>query len=583
VGQTPNRPSDPPTPPPQPGETARAAGRTLTSWRVAALPILDRFLRRLRLEEFLRDHLPPEDRRSRVPTATGLLVLVKNLLISREPLYGVGQWAARYAPDLLGLAPEQLLSLNDDRIGRCLDRLFDADIPSLTLAAVAHAVREFGVALDELHNDSTTITFHGDYEAADRERTLRGRLRLAVTWGHNKDHRPDLKQLLYILTVTRDGAVPVQFRVASGNATDDRSHRETWELLCRLTGRRDFLYVADCKLATAENMAHLHQHGGRFLSVLPRTRGEDTAFRSAVREGRARWRAIHDKFDDDGDLVDRFSVHEPEATSVEGYRLIWYHSARKAELDALARHKRVERALTGLAELQAKLTSPRTRYRERAPVAQAVEAVLRESEAEGFIIVAIEERTTEKFRQERRGRPGPATRYVRRQVTRFDLTCRVDHARLAEEARCDGVFPLVTNVVTMSALEVLLAYKQQPMIEKRFSQLKTDFVVAPVFLKEVSRIQALLCVYFFALLVESLLERELRRAMGREGVESLPLYPEGRACHRPTARRVIDLFEDVQRHELTAGKRPAVVFTTELTRLQHEILRLLGMPKAYGG
>ena len=87
---------------------------------------------------------------------------------------------------------------------------------------------------------------------------------------------------------------------------------------------------------------------------------------------------------------------------------------------------------------------------------------------------------------------GADTRYVRRQSTRFDLTCRVDHARLAEVARCDGVFPLITNVVAMSALEVLLAYKQQPMIEKRFSQLKTDFVVAPVFLKEVSRIQALL-------------------------------------------------------------------------------------------
>ena len=583
VRPTPNQPGDESTSPQRPGETARAAGRTLISCRVAALPVLDRFLRRLRLEEFLRDHLPPEDRRARVPTATVLLVLLKNLLIAREPLYGIGEWADRHAPEPLGLTPGQLPALNDDRVGRSLDRLFDADIPSLTLAAVAHAVREFGVELDELHNDSTTVTLHGDYESADRERTLRGRLRLAVTWGHNKDHRPDLKQLLYILTVTRDGAVPVQFRVESGNATDDRSHRATWELLCQLTGRRDFLYVADCKLATAENMAHLHQHGGRFLTVLPRTRAEDATFRATVSEGRTRWRAIHDRFDDDGDLIDRFRVHEPEATSAEGYRLIWYHSARKAELDALARHKRVERALAALAELQAKLSSPRTRYRERAKVAEAVDAVLRDGDAEGLVEVTIGERTTETFRQERRGRPGADTRYVRRQSTRFDLTCRVDHARLAEEARCDGVFPLITNVVAMSALEVLLAYKQQPMIEKRFAQLKTDFVVAPVFLKEVSRIQALLCVYFFALLVESLLERELRRAMGRDGVESLPLYPEGRACSRPTARRVIDLFEDVQRHELTEGRRAAVVFTTNLTRLQRRILRLLGMPKAYSG
>jgi len=279
----------------RPGETAHARGRTLNSRRVAALPILDRFLKKLRIEEFLRDHLPREDRRSRVPTATALLLLARNLLVSREPLYGIGEWAARHEPQLLGLSREQLPALNDDRAGRALDRLFDADVAALALDVAAHAVSAFDVALDQLHNDSTTVTFHGDYEGADRERTLRGRLRLAVTHGHNKDHRPDLKQLLYILTVSGDGAVPVHFRVESGNATDDRSHTATWDLLCKLTGRRDFLYVADCKLATAENMAHIHQHGGRFLSVLPRTRSEDAAFRAAVVRGQVAWRHIHDR------------------------------------------------------------------------------------------------------------------------------------------------------------------------------------------------------------------------------------------------------------------------------------------------
>ena len=581
MDQKPTRPSQQTPPPLRPGRIARAAGRTLNSYTISVLPILDRFFDRLRLKAILRDHLPREDRRCRIATSTGLLLLLKNLLVSREPLYGIGEWAARHVPELLGLCPAQLSSLNDDRIGRCLDRLFDADIPTLALAVVVQAVREFAVDLDELHNDSTTITFHGDYETADQERTLRGRLRLAVTWGHNKDHRPDLKQLLYILTVTRDGAVPVQFRVQSGNATDDRSHRDTWDLLCKLTGHRDFLYVADCKLATAGNMAYIQEHGGRFLSVLPRTRGEDAAFRAAILGGRVHRRRIHDKYDDEGELVDRFSIHEPEITSVEGYRLIWYHSTRKAELDALARQRRIERALGRLAELREKLASPRTRHRERAKVAEAVEAILKETGTDGEIEVAIEERTEETFRQQRRGRPNAETLYVKSERTRFELTCRVDAARLAESARCDGIFPLISNERTMSAKDLLLAYKQQPMIEKRFAQLKTDFVVAPVFLKEVSRIQALLCVYFLALLVESLLERELRKAMEREGIESLPLYPEGRACRRPTARKVIDLFEDVQRHELSAGRRPAVVFTTKLSRLQRRILRLLKMRRAY--
>ena len=85
----------------------------------------------------------------------------------------------------------------------------------------------------------------------------------------------------------------------------------------------------------------------------------------------------------------------------------------------------------------------------------------------------------------------------------------------------------------MSALELLLAYKQQPMIEKRFAQLKTDFVVAPVYLKEVSRIQALLCVYFLVLLVESLLERELRRAMERGGDREPAAVPRGSGLPPP--------------------------------------------------
>jgi transposase len=575
--------AQPDPPPVQPRLTAAvpSAGTTWNSRRIAALPLLEPVLEKLHLEEFLRDHLPAEDSRSRIATSTTLMVLLKNILLAREPLYGVGEWARRYVPDGLGLSSEHVSALNDDRIGRSLDRLFDAAIPTLTLQVVAHAVRVFGVSLDELHNDSTTITFHGDYENAAEERTLRGQLRRAITWGHNKDHRPDLKQMLYILTVTRDGAVPVQFRVESGNATDDRSHRSTWDFLCQWTGRRDFLYVADCKLVTTENMAYVHQNGGRFVSVLPRTRGEDAAFRTLVRQGQARWQPLHDKVDEHQEVVDRFSIHEPERASAEGYRLIWYHSTRKAECDAHARHHRLERALKKLMELRDKLTSPRTRHRERAQVAQAVETILREGEVADWIEVTVVEQTEATYRQERRGRPGANTRYVKQERLRFDISIFVLHERLAAEALGDGIFPLITNDVKLSALELLLSYKQQPMIEKRFAQLKTDFVVAPVFLKEASRIQALLCVYFFALLVEALLERELRRAMERADLASLPLYPEGRPCRRPTARRVIDLFEDVQQHTLTTADQAPMVFTTELTRVQRKVLQLLGISKAY--
>ncbi len=566
---------------PRPGEIAHAKSRTLNSCRIGALPIIDGILERMRLDKFLRSFLPRADRRCRIAPATGIGLLLKNVLLSREPLYGVGEWAARYDPIAHGFSDSQLPSLNDDRIGRCLDRLFRSDVTSLVLALATHVIREFQVDIDELHNDSTTITFHGAYANAAKEEKRGQATRLAITWGYNKDHRPDLKQLLYILTVSGDGAVPLYFQVASGNVVDDQTHRATWDLLCRLTGRRDFLYVADCKLATSENMAYIQHRQGRFLTVMPRTRAENRVFRDLVSRGQVQWKHIYDKHNDRREIVDRYSVSVPETLSVEGYRLVWYHSTRKAEQDACTRHQQIERAMVELAELRRKLSSPRTRYRQAAKVEDAVQGILKARGVEGWIVTEIKEQSEETFRQARRGRPTADTPYVKRTSTRFELAYHIDSVQLAAETCYDGIFPLITNETAQTELDLLLAYKGQPSLEKRFSHLKTDFEVAPVYLKEASRIQALLCVYFFVLLTESLLERELRRAMDREAIASLPLYPEGRKCRRPTARRVIDLFEDVQRHSLRVGKRPPTVFMTELSQLQRRILRLLGMANVY--
>jgi transposase len=543
---------------------------------VGALPLINGILKRLQLQEHLQAVLPAEDGRVVVPAATGLLVLLKNVLLSREPLYGVADWGVRQAPDLLGVTGKQIEAFNDDRMGRCLDRLFDADCGAVALRVAAAAVREFRVSLDELHNDSTTVTFHGAYADAKEEQTVRGRRAPAVTWGHNKDHRPDLKQVLYILTVTEDGAVPVQFRVESGNTTDDQTHQTTWDLLCQLTGRRDFLYVADSKLATRENMAYIHQRGGRFLTVLPRTRSEDMKFREALADDKVDWRHLWDKTDEEGKVFDRFSVCDAANVSSEGYRVVWYHSSLKAELDAMVRGAQLERAFSELAALRQKLLSPRTRYRTASRVWEAVEQILTERDVKHLIQVQVDSHEDEKYRQASRGRPTSQTKYTRQVTTRFDLSYLVNQESLEIERRGYGAFPLITNVLDASQRDLLWAYKKQPMIERRFSQMKTDFSVAPVHLHSASRIVSFLCVYFLALLVEALLERELRQAMKTTQMKSLPLYPEGRPCRNPTAPRVFEAIDNVQRHELAANGQQRTVMVTELSPVQRTILKLLG-------
>ena len=115
------------------------------------------------------------------------------------------------------------------------------------------------------------MSFYGAYDEAGQE-SNNGDDRRTPSPGDTARRRPDLKQLLYILTVTSDGNVPVFFSTASGNAVDDRTHIGTWDLLYELIGHADFPYVADCKLASSENLSHIATRGGRFVTVLPRSK-----------------------------------------------------------------------------------------------------------------------------------------------------------------------------------------------------------------------------------------------------------------------------------------------------------------------
>lgn len=567
----------------QPGHVAQAGGQTLTTTTVGCLPILNRLLERMRLEEFFRKHLKPDGTRTRLPTATALLVLVRSLLMSREPIYGVGEWAAHYAPDLLGLRPEELEFFNDDRLGRGADRLFACDQADLVMDVVRHLRREFNLLLDEIHNDSTTVKVFGAYADADEEQTRQGRKTPAITYGHSKDHRPDLKQLLYVLTITEDGGVPVHFSTKSGNTVDDQTHRETWDIVRELVGGPDFLYVADCKLASTDNMKYIHRQGGRFVTVLPASRKEDRQFRSRLSDPDAvAWKHLDHVRDDGGEIVDTLRVCSEELLTKEKFRLWWYHSTRKARLDDAARMSRIERAMKDLTELRERLIGPRPRLRTKDQVQPVVEKLIQEHGVADWLRVTVRQYDTPQFRQVGPGRPGPDTQYVKESWLSCDLEWELDPAALTEARKGDGVFPLITNSREMTAEEVLRAYKRQPIVEKRFSQLKTDFRVAPIFLKSVSRVQALLCAYFFSLMLQTLLEREVRQAMKRQGLESLPLYPEGRECKAPTTRRIIDVFEPVQRHVLQTAEQTHVL-TTELTPLQCRVLDLLNIPSdGYG-
>lgn len=252
------------------------------------LPIVNAFCDRLGLPALLAQYLPGRDARLKLDPATVVGVVVRNLVLHHQPVYALGEWAAPFDPALLGLGPGEAGLLNDDRVGRMLARLFDADRASLLTRLVLGAVERFDIEVDQLHNDSTSIKLSGAYPDGDG-RTRGSTPTAKIARGHSKDFRPDLKQLVWILTISADGAVPLAYRVADGNTEDSGTHIDTWNDLVALLGTTTFMYVADCKLATGENMRHIDSHHGRFLSVLPATRAEDAAFRDWVTAHAPEW------------------------------------------------------------------------------------------------------------------------------------------------------------------------------------------------------------------------------------------------------------------------------------------------------
>jgi transposase len=505
--------------------------------------------------------------------AETLSVLLHNVLTSRGALYRVAEWADGVEPSALGVTAAQLARLNDDRLARSLDTLVSPRGRTVFFRLALGVIKDFELAIDRMHFDTTTITVFGQYKTSKAEPE--------ITYGHSKAHRPDLKQLLFGLNVTADGAVPLLHSVHSGNRTDDSVHVRNVDELREILGRDDFIYVADSKLCTKGNLEHIAAYGGSFVTVMPRTRKEDRQFRDDLRTGkvRPRWRRVLSRparGEEDAPNSYACTAQGPAMTS-EGYRIVWVRSSQKARQDADSRERRLRVAEVELALLARQLG--RGRLRSAKAVRERAQARLEHLDVAPFLRVEVTSSVLTEQHYLRRGRPKPGDPQKTTRTRKLVLQVLRDKQALRAEGRVDGVFPLVTNRTRASKREVIEIYKFQPYIEKRFSLAKSEYGVAPVFLKKPRRVAALLHLYFIAIMCSALIERQVRMAMKQRGIEALPILPEGRPTRTPTTPRILDAFADVRWHEYQEGDR-VVAFPVDLTPGQKELLDLLDVPRS---
>ena len=537
---------------------------------LGAHPLIQYYLERLRVPQIVRSYVI-SDKRLRLPTELGVGLFVHNILTDPLPLYGIAEWLEPLEPESLGLSCEEAAIVNDDRLGRVLDALAKSNRKSIFFRIALRAIKIFELDCRQIHHDTTSVKFCGRYET--------WRYEPRVDYGHSKDHRPDLKQLVLGINVVGDGAVSIGHEAYSGNRTDDTVHVSNWDRLRRLLQTSDFIYTADSKLCTHTNLSHIEFYGGQYITVMPRTWKEDQGFRQQARVGKVKWRLILKRKSNrqPNTEIDEYytttSSHQTEC----GRRLIWIRSTQKAEADRQARANHIDKTVKALQQLNTKLNKYKLKRLEE--ITAAVRAILTEHQTTNLIEYSIKKRVvvTKTFLQ--KGRPTAKSPSRTRRRIEYQLTFKIDQKELSKQSRTDGVFPLLTNIREKSAKEVLEIYKFQSFLENRHSQLKTYLEVAPVFLKNPDRVLALLDLVLLSLCVATLMERDLRHGMKRHGVTSIPIYPEERECQHPTTHSIMRVFRDVEKFEISDRQNDIKeYFPPELTDLQKQILTLMEVP-----
>jgi len=544
-----------------------ATSRTLKRMQVGGLPLIHAIAERMRLKEILYKYIPAHGNED-IPAVETLMLLVYNLILGKDPLYELSEWVESIDFRCINTEDYEHVKFNDDRFGRVLNKLFRVDRASLMTELVVFFVNEFNITLERVSNDATTIKAFGKYPG----RTKTG---LELKRGNSKDHRPDLKQLVFSLSVAADGAVPIHYKCYPGNVTDDKTHIETWNTLRKITGCAEFLYVADSKLCTDEQLSYIVDQGGRVVTIIPETWKEVESFKEKLRQTKKAkdiiWRRRKPGSDDKKEYFSAFKGDY--FTTQRGYKIHWIYSSEKRKRDRENREKHLKKVEQCLALLNGKIN--KRALKTRKAIEEAAQQIIAEHKLENFFHISIGT-ITEKYQvQIGTGRPGKNTKY-RTGVNRlFTLSWTQKKQALKKEAQTDGVFPLLCTDKQLTAKEVLKAYKYQPRLEKRFSQFKKIHHAAPLLFKKVERIEANMFGFFIALVVQALIEREVRIKMKEQKIEKIRVYPEQREASHPTTGKIIDRFDNICTYKIMENSKVVETFKDSLNEDQKLILSLL--------
>ena len=367
------------------------------------------------------------------------------------------------------VAIEGCAGFSDDAAYAAMDFLLEAlnEIAGEIFGSVAHLLN---LDLDIVFVDTTSTYFELDVpdqladlqDSVDDDGISRPVEQGKRSFGHSKDFRADLPQVVIAMAVTRDG-VPVRCWTFPGSTADTSIIRTIKDDLAGWNLHR-MVWVADRGFASAANRAYLTRGGGHYIHAekLRHTNGEAVA--ALARPGRYRTVA--------GNLRVKEVTVGPGGMGdgddgARAQRFVVCHNPEQAERDAAVRGQLV-------GHLESLIVG-----------------------SDGWT-----ERRRNEFVGSLKSKPG-LRRYLRR--TGGGLL-RIDAAAIKRESHLDGKWLLRTSDSTLTPEDLAAAYKTLLQVERGWRDIKGALGLRPVFHYREDRIRAHVQLCWLALLLLRVVE-----------------------------------------------------------------------------
>ncbi len=423
-----------------------------------------------------------------------------------------------------------LTEINDDRAGRVLDAIWNSDPQKIFTTVANAAIRVHKLETDIIHSDTTSKSFEGAYENQDPDG-----ITPFITHGFNKDHRPDLKQILLGIGTTADG-IPIMGEVADGNESD-KIFNGRWIKNFRTVLNKDadefLLNVADSALVTTDNLNLLADEYMDLISRLPGTFNiEGELKRKAVEN--EKWEFIG-KLSDEKKSATYLGWNTTGEIDGRTYRFVVIQSdnKNKRKLKSLAKSIRKENKKVGK-ELKEFGKRP---FKCKPDAEIEIEKFTKENGVKYHKIDWEVNEKEEKVKKSKRGRlkKGEKIQYKKNYYLKGKLS--LDKEIYENECKLCGLFVIITSLMDIneySAKAILERYKGQGNVERIFKFIKNPAWIGAFCLKKPERLAALGYILLMAAIIYTIWERRVRKELAKENV--LPI--EGlnkRKTKKPTS------------------------------------------------